>query len=176
MSKNPIKIDKEFNEEDILRRIKRVNESGAKLDAIVNSVVDKYCKELDKFINDVYKIISDKSVDVPDVDIEYMALQLPCLMYFTSDKLEELGIREDISRGIEKETYNEIMLNTEGTVSSKESAAQMASQKDTLITAIHSRAYRKIKARIEFATETLGSLKKVMANRISNRELSSRTT
>lgn len=174
-SSNPLNIGDKLDEEDILRRLKRVDENGSKVDAIVSSIVDSYCKELDKFINEIYKLVSDKSMDVPDVDIEYMALQLPCLMYFTSDKLEDLGLREDISRGVEKETYNNIMLNTEGTVSSRESAAQMASQKDALITAINSRAYRKIKARIEFATETLGSLKKVMANRISNRELSART-
>lgn len=160
--------------EDILRRVKRVEENGQKLDAVVSSIVDSYCKELDEFIKKVYSLISDKNTDVPDVDIEYMTLQLPCLMYFTSSKLEDLGIREDISRGIEKETYNNILLNSEGTVATRESAAQMASQNDALITSINSRAYRKIKAKIEFATETLGSLKKVLANRISDKELSGR--
>ena len=103
-----------------------------------------------------------------------MSLQLPCLMYFTSDKLEDLGIREDISRGLEKETYNNALISAEGKVSEKECIAQMASQHDALITSINSRAYRKIKARIEYALETLGSLKKVLSNRISNKELSNR--
>ena len=65
-------------------------------------------------------------------------------------------------------------MGAEGRVSEKESVAQMASQRDALITSIHSRAYRKVKSRIEFATETLGSLKKVLANRIANKELSSK--
>lgn len=174
MARNIISI-KEVNVEDIMKRINRVDESGQKIEAIVNSIVEKYCGELDKFIQDVYTIISNKEIDVPDVDVEYMALQLPCLMYFTSDFLENLGIREDISRGIEKEVYNKALLEFDGKVSEKESVAQMASQKDALITSINARAYRKIKARIEYALETLGSLKKVLANRISNKELSKRS-
>lgn len=160
--------------DDIIRRINRVEDNGQKVDAIVNSIVSNYCSELDEFVNKIYTIISNKDVDVPDVDIEYMSLQLPCLMYFTSDKLEDLGIREDISRGLEKETYNNALISAEGKVSEKECIAQMASQHDALITSINSRAYRKIKARIEYALETLGSLKKVLSNRISNKELSNR--
>ena len=174
MTKNTIAVN-EIDAQDILRRLNRVDDNGQKIDAIVNSIVDKYCMELDKFITDVYNIISNKEVDVPDVDIEYMTLQLPCLMYFTSDKLETLGIREDVSRGLERESYNKVLLSFDGKVSEKESAAQMASQEDALITSINARAYRKIKSRLEYALETLGSLKKVLANRISSKELSCRT-
>lgn len=163
-----------LNLDEIVKRWNRVDENGQKIDAIVNSIVNKYCGELDEFVNKVYKMISDPKIDVPDVDIEYMALQLPCLMYFTSDKLEELGIREDIARGFEKESYNNSMLSTEGKVAEKESIAQIASQDDSLITSINSRAYRKIKARIELALETLSSLKKVLSNRITNKELTNR--
>lgn len=163
-----------LNIEEIVKRWNRVDDNGQKIDAIVNSIVNKYCNELDEFVNKVYQMISNPKIDVPDVDIEYMALQLPCLMYFTSDKLEELGIREDISRGFEKESYNNAMLNAEGKVSEKESIAEIASQDDALITSINSRAYRKIKARIELALETLGSLKKVLSNRIANKDLSNR--
>lgn len=174
MAKGQINIGNELDVEDIIRRMSRVDESSQKIDAIVASVVDKYCSELDEFIRNIYEIISNKEVDVPDVDIEYMAMQLPCIMYWASNSLEDLGIREDVSRGIEKETYNKALLSVEGKVSEKESAAQMAAQQDSLITAINSRAYRKIKARIEYALETLGSLKKVLANRMSQRELSNR--
>lgn len=163
-----------LNIEEIVKRWNRVDDNGQKIDAIVNSIVNKYCNELDEFVNKVYQMISNPKIDVPDVDIEYMALQLPCLMYFTSDKLEELGIREDISRGFEKEAYNNAMLTAEGKVSEKESIAEIASQDDALITSINSRAYRKIKARIELALETLGSLKKVLSNRIANKDLSNR--
>lgn len=163
-----------LNIEEIVKRWNRVDDNGQKIDAIVNSIVNKYCNELDEFVNKVYQMISNPKIDVPDVDIEYMALQLPCLMYFTSDKLEELGIREDISRGFEKESYNNAMLTAEGKVSEKESIAEIASQDDALITSINSRAYRKIKARIELALETLGSLKKVLSNRIANKDLSNR--
>lgn len=160
-----------LNLDEISKRWNRVDDNGKKVDVIVDSIVNKYCNELDEFLNKVYRIVSNPEIDVPDVDIEYMTLQLPCLMYFTSDKLEELGIREDISRGFEKESYNNSMLNAEGRISEKESIAEIASQDDALITAINSRAYRKIKARIEFALETLGSLKKVLSNRIASKEL-----
>lgn len=163
-----------LNLDEIIKRWNRVDDNGKKVDVVVDSIVNKYCNELDEFVNKVYQIISNPKIDVPDVDIEYMALQLPCLMYFTSDKLEELGIREDISRGFEKESYNKAMLTAEGKVSEKESIAEIASQDDALITSINSRAYRKIKARIEFALETLGSLKKVLSNRITNKELTNR--
>ena len=174
MAKNQISVEG-VSVEELIKKLNRVDENAQKVDVIVNQIVSDYCKKLDEFIENIYTIISNKNVDVPDVDIEYMTLQLPCLMYFTSDKLEDLGIREDISRGIEKETYNSILLSSEGRVAEKESAAQMASQREALITSINSRAYRKIKSRLEFASETLGSLKKVLANRITDKELSQRT-
>lgn len=161
--------------ENIIKKVKRVSDNGQKLDTIVNQIVNNYCSELDDFVNKIYSLVSDKSLDVPDVDIEYMILQLPCLMYFASNKLEKLGLDEDIARGAEKEKYNNILLNTEGKVLEKESAAEMGCQEESLITAINSRAYRKIKERLEYASATLESLKKVLTNRISDKELSGRS-
>lgn len=169
-------VAEELNSQKIIEKISRVDESGQKIDAIVNQLVGNYCKELDEFISKIYTLISDKSVDVPDVDIEYMIMQLPCLMYFASDKLEQLGVREDVARGIEKEKYNSILLSTEGKVLEKESAAEIGCQEETLITSINSRAYRKIKARLEYASNTLESLKKVLTNRISNKELTNKVS
>lgn len=160
--------------DEISTKLEKIDLMGEKIDKIVTSIVAKYCSELDDFVNKAYKLLSNKEVDVPDVDIEYMTLQLPCLMYFASNSLEDLGIREDIARRVEKEIYNNTILSVEGRVSEKESAAQIAIQKDALVTSINSRAYRKVKSRVELALEMLGSLKKVLANRISNRELSNR--
>ena len=172
--KSSLFVADQLDTDKILKKISRVDENGQKLDAIVNQVVSNYCAELDKFIERIYSLVSNKSIDVPDVDIEYMILQLPCLMYFASNKLEQLGLREDIARGAEKEKYNNILLSTEGKVLEKESAAEMGCQEEALITAINSRAYRKIKSRLEYASATLESLKKVLTNRISDKELSGR--
>lgn len=169
--KGSLGIGEGINYEEIVKKLSRVDDSGKKLDSIINSIVNSYCKELDDFISKIYTMISNKDVDVPDVDIEYMILQLPCLMYFLSNNMEDLGIREDIARGIEREKYNEILFNTEGKVSEKESAAQNGSQEESIVTAINSRSYRKLKARLEYASATLESLKKVITNRISDKEL-----
>lgn len=173
MSKSSISIG-DISAEELTMGLEKVDSNSEHIDILVDKLVQKYCGELDNFIRNVYTLISDKSVDVPDVDIEYMIMQLPCLMYFTSDKLESLGIREDIAKGLEKEVYSSVLLKTEGRVSEKESAAQIASQQEALITSINSRAYRKIRARLDYAMETLGSLKKVIANRIANKGLSVR--
>jgi len=162
--------------EEIVKRLSRVNENGLKLDAVVNAVVSELTKDLDEFVASIYKMISDKSVDVPDVDIEYAILQLPCHMYFLSSKMEDLGLREDIARGLERERYNEIFQATEGRVSDKEGAAEVGSQREALVTAVNSRAYRKVKAKLEYASATLESLKKVLTNRISDKELTKRDT
>lgn len=174
--KGSLFISDKLDTEKILKKMERVDDNGQKLDVIVNQVVNSYCSELDEFINKIYSLVSNKSLDVPDVDIEYMILQLPCLMYFASNKLEQLGLREDIARGVEKEKYNDILLKTDGKVLEKESAAEMGCQEETLITAINSRAYRKIKSRLEHASATLESLKKVLTNRISDKELSGRSS
>ncbi|MEG1565411.1 MAG: hypothetical protein RR342_01550 [Bacilli bacterium] len=165
-------IGDQLDLEQLIKKVGRVDENSRKLDTIVSSIVNKYCKELDEFITNIYTLVSDKTKDVPDVDIEYMILQLPLRMYFTSGKLEDLGLREDIARGTEKEKYNNILMKTEGKVLEKESAAELGSQEESIITAINSRAYRKIKARLEYASATLESLKKVITNRISDKELS----
>jgi len=157
--------------QEITKKLSRVDKSGSELDVIVNSIVTQYCKELDDFISKIYSMISDKNIDVPDVDIEYMVLQLPCLMYFLSGKMEDLGLREDVAKGIEKEKYNEILFSAEGKVSEKEGAAQNGSKEEYIVSAICSRAYRKLKARLDYASATLESLKKVLTNRISDKEL-----
>lgn len=169
---NTLYQSEELDIDKLITKLSRVEESGKKIDIIVNQIVNRYCKDIDEFINNVYKLVSDKSVDVPDVDIEYMILQLPCLMYFTSDKLEQLGIREDVARGIEREKYNSTLMRTEGKVSEKESTAELECQEESLITSIKSRVYRKIKSRLEYASSTLESLKKVLSNRICDKELS----
>lgn len=161
----------EIDTQEIESRLERVDKLGIELNEFVDRIVAHCCRGLDEFMAHAYELLSDKEVDVQDVDIEYMALQLPCLLYFASNSLEDLGLREDIARKVEKELYSTTILGTEGKVAEKESAAQIATRQEALVTAINARAYRKVRSNIEFALETLGSLKKVLTNRISNREL-----
>ena len=60
-----------------------------------------------------------------------------------------------------------------GTVADKTAAAELATQNEYITHIAYSRAYKKIKNRMDMAMETLQSIKKVISRRITEMEVSS---
>lgn len=152
--------------------IDKVNINSDKIDEIVNKIVKQYCGPLDELVTQAKTIMDDLNNPPSDEELDSFAMRLPCQLYFTSDAMESLGLKEDISRAAEKEVFNLARAEVTGTVSDKDAAGQLASQYEAITTSVMSRAYKKVKIRTEIALELLSSIKKVITRRISSFEIS----
>ena len=100
-------------------------------------------------------------------------MDLANTLYFTGSAQEDLGIKEDICKAIRQEVYSKAREQATGkTVADKTAQAELIAQAETMTLAIYSRAYKKVKLRMDAGYEMLNSLKKVMNKRITEMELS----
>ena len=92
-------------------------------------------------------------------------------MYFIGEAQEALGIREDVSKAIRQDVYNTAFSAAVGTIADKQANAELSSQSETVANIAFSRAYKKVKIRLDAASEMLQSVKKVMSRRMSEADL-----
>lgn len=137
---------------------------------ISDKLVKEYCEDLDILMNDLRFEITSKEID--DYMLEEYILELANTLYFTGSAQEDLGIKEDTCKAIRAEIYNKTYEDSKGTVAQKNALSELATQQETIVLNIYSRAYKKVKLRMEAGYEMLNSLKKVMNKRISEMELS----
>lgn len=157
-----------LSEEKLQEKLDNVDSNAKKIDEIVAKIVKQYCGPLDDLVNQAKTIMDDLNNPPSDEELDSFAMRLPCQLYFTSDAMESLGLKEDISRAAEKEVFNLARAEVTGTVSDKDSVGQLASQYEAITTAVMGRAYRKVKARTEIGLELLSSIKKVISRRINS--------
>ena len=99
-------------------------------------------------------------------------MNLSTYIYFAGGMCEQLGIRDDISKAVYKETYHSNRANIDrGTVADKDSLAELAAQQEYLTNVCYNRAYKIVKSKVDNAQELLSSTKKVLSSRLSEREL-----
>ena len=99
-------------------------------------------------------------------------MNLSTLIYFAGGMCEQLGIRDDISRSVYKEVYHTARAaQNDGTISDKDSLAELQSQQEQITNICYSRAYKIMKSKVENAQELLGSCKKVLSRRMAEAEL-----
>ena len=151
----------------------KVNNLSNDVVDISNNLVAEYCRDLDNWMttidNDLRK---NNSTSIPNDVIEDYILNLASILYFTGSAQEDLGVKEDICKSIRAEIYNKVRESATGTVADKDTAATLASQTETITLAIYSRAYKKVKLRMEAGQEMLNSLKKIMNRRVAELDLS----
>lgn len=149
----------------------QVEKSGNIIQELSENLVDDYCGELDEEMKKISNMLIC-SQNMTDNEIEFEILNLANILYFTCSAQEDLGIKEDVCKSIRAEVYNKERELAKGTVADKNASAELKAQEETTVLAIYSRAYKKVKLRVEAGYEMLNSLKKVMNKRISEMELS----
>lgn len=165
-------IGKNISENDIMKSV-LVDEGNYKLiERIVDDIVESCCGDLTRKVEEFSKIVMDKNRDLTDTELDYMIMELPCLIYFASDKQESLGLKGDLSKMRGKDLYNRIFVETIGKLAEKEGAAELATQRETLTSEIFSTAYKRVKFKVDIALELISSLKKVISRRIATSEYS----
>lgn len=139
---------------------------------ISDKLVKEYCEDLDSVMYAIQDSYLAKRGDLTDTQVEHYIIELANTLYFTGSAQEDLGIKEDTCKAIRAEIYNKTYEDSKGTVAQKNALSELATQQETIVLNIYSRAYKKVKLRMDAGYEMLNSLKKVMNKRISEMELS----
>lgn len=161
--------EKQKTAESIMQKVDNISDT---IKEISNELVIRYCKDLD----DLMSVIQDElqnNGEITDGELEFHILDLANILYFTGSAQEDLGIKEDTCKAIRQEVYSKAREQATGkTVADKTAQAELIAQAETMTLAIYSRAYKKVKLRMDAGYEMLNSLKKVMNKRITEMELS----
>ena len=155
--------------ESIMQKVDNISNT---IKEISDELVIKYCKSLDDLMSVIREELQDNG-EVTDAELEYHIMDLANTLYFTGSAQEDLGIKEDICKAVRQEVYSKAREQATGkTVADKTAQAELIAQAETMTLAIYSRAYKKVKSRMDAGYEMLNSLKKVMNKRITEMELS----
>lgn len=161
-----------LNSKNVSHLEQRIDENSDLIQVVVDSLVQQYCSDLDEYVDKCRKIVTDSEYPPTTLELDEMVLTLPTLMYYASAAQENLGIKEDVAEAIQQEAFNHTYAITDGTVKDRTAAANLASANETLVAVAYSRAYKKIKQRLDYSMEILQSIKKVMSRRMVELELS----
>ena len=153
-------------------RKETINKNSDLINQLVDEVVRNYAGELDEYIERVTRLIKNNPNKISDDDVEKMTLKIPLFLYSAASGLESLGVDGDIAKAAKQEVLNEAYMKVEGTIQDKTKFAELQSQKEMLIEIVYSRAYKKLKLKIETANSIYSGVKKVMSKRIAELELS----
>ena len=162
----------ETSQQEIEETREHVEVNSAQLDEIVNQIIQPYCKDLDKYVGFIRDCLKDGEQPPTTCELEDFCMNLSTFIYFAGGMCEQLGIRDDISKALYKETYHTSRASIQkGTVADKDRLAELSSQHEFLVSAAYTRAYKTMKAKLDAAQELLSSCKKVLSHRMQEEQL-----
>ena len=161
-----------MTDEKIQEIRERVDLDSNKISEIVNEIIKPYCEELDKYVDFIKSILKDGENPPTAQELDDFCMNLSVYIYYDGGMQERLGIKDDIARALYKEMYHSCRDSIEkGTVSDKDSLAELASQQEALVSVCYKRAYSIMKAKVAAAQEILASCKKIISRRMAEMEL-----
>lgn len=132
---------------------------------IVQRVAGECTKDLDEFMRQTRKALKDIG-SFTDEELIYSITEIPVLMYYTSDLMEELGIKSDSSAALKRERYDAYFALAVGrTIPDKQSETNELIKSEAVVEQAYKRAYKKVQNKLENASQLLASLKKVLSYR-----------
>ena len=145
---------------------------------ISDKLVEAYSHELDELMNRVRADCVD--TEPSDKVLEMYTLELSNALYFVGQKLENIGIKDDLTKMAAKEAYNNAYLQhmEAGDAKKKPTVAELTalseddSKYQTVINSIYSRVYRQVKYKVDAAYEMLSSIRKIISKRMQELQLS----
>lgn len=162
----------EVHKTEIVDVREEVEKHSKLIDDLVKEVITPYCKDLDKYVSFIRNCLKDGENPPTDAELDDFVLNLSTYIYWASGACEQLGVRDDISKTIYKETYNTKRKSLHGgTVADKDSIAELESMQEQITNIVYNRAYKIMKNKVENAQELLSSCKKVLSHRLSEMEL-----
>ena len=173
MANNKEQQPVEKTQEDVLHEIMaKVEDNSAKIEKLVDELVNKYCHQLDELVSMFKDILHDKDNPITEEELDEICLKLPSYLYFIGEAQERFGIKEDIAKSVKMELYNDVHRRTKGTIADKQAASEAATLEEDIVYRAYQRSYKRIKQKLEAAYELLSSIKKVISRRMGEQELS----
>lgn len=149
-----------------------VDKYSKNMDDIVDAIVKPYSKDLDNYVIFIRDCLKDGENPPTNDELDDFCLNLSTLIYFAGCMCEQLGIRDDISKSVWRDMFNNKRSELEkGTIADKDAYAEMESQHEEIVSICYNRAYKIMKAKVGNAQELLQSCKKVLSRRMQETEL-----
>lgn len=149
----------------------KIEERSQPIQEVVEGIVKKYCKDLDRIMETIKKWLSDESDALNDLELEDLMIRIPLFLYDICSSQELVGLQSSIADQIYKEAHSEAFRIARGTISDKNSVADLNTRSEQIEKIIFERAYKGIKLKIEMAVEMLASIKKVQSARMQQYEM-----
>lgn len=150
----------------------QIEGNAKKVNEIIDTIIKPYSKDLDKYVAFIKDCLADGTNPPTDEELEDFCMNLSTYIYFAGGMVEQLGIRDDISKAVYKEMYHSSRASIDkGTVADKDSLAELASQEEYITNICFNRAFKIMKSKVENAQELLASCKKVLTRRVTEMEL-----
>lgn len=152
-----------------------VYEYGDIVERVVDEIVLPEVQDLDNTILDIQDLLADRANIHPE-DLTYFISYLPTLIYFVSDRAENIGIKSDSSSVIRKQKFDDFYLLAKGkTINDKTSETNKLIINESIVESAYKRAYKKIQSRLDIADMMLTSLKKVLQWNMTEIETSNKS-
>ncbi len=172
LKEESVEVQTQSQQDELIHSIiSRVEDNSVKVENVVDELVDEYCHQLDELIAKFKEVLLDNQNPVTEDELDSICLKLPTYLYFIGEAQERFGIKEDISKSIKMELYNEVHRKTRGTIADKQAASEQATQEEDIVYRAYQRAHKKIKQKLESAYELLSSVKKVISRRMGEQDL-----
>lgn len=149
----------------------KIEERSQPIQEVVEGIVNKYCKDLDRIMLTIKKWLADESDALTDQELEDLMIRIPLFLYDVCSNQELVGLQSSIADQVHKEAYSEAFRIARGTIADKNSVADLNTRSEQLEKIIYERAYKGIKLKIEMAVEMLASIKKVQSARMQQYDM-----
>ncbi|MFW6017168.1 MAG: hypothetical protein ACOCRK_12075 [bacterium] len=161
-----------YDDKSIRKVMGDINRHTVKINQLVEEVID--FEELDNYIKKVENKLQDNDM-LSDNELEKITLRLPIYIYWAIEKLETIGIKNDLGELIKQEKYSDSFTNNEGTVKDKENQAELDSLEEEIVEKAYYRAYKKLKGKIRKADGLYKATKKILNKRTAEIDFSKMT-
>ena len=103
MADNISALSHEIDKEKIAKVVERVDLLSREVTEIVDKIVSEACSDLDDYMQGIDEILTNQKNPVTDAQLDDFAFNLSSILYFVAEAQENLGIKEDVSRAVQKE-------------------------------------------------------------------------
>lgn len=167
-----------INEEELSSKSEELKSNLKYYDTLGKPIVDEYSKELDEKVAAIKTYLDNirkYNLDFDVLSLQKMLVDLSTTIYYTNDKLEKLGLLEDMSGIKYKDKFNDSYLTKQGntapgvkyTVEQLKAYADQEALSEKLLNFIYSHSARIIKAKIDSANELLKAISKILSSKIT---------
>ena len=160
---------------------KTIEEDSARFSSMAGEYAKKITKHIDTAMQEAYKALNDNTNTTVSVEyLEKLVLNLSSLLYFVSDKVEEINIRDDVATATAKDAYEKAYLNASAekddkgksirTVAENQSLASQSSKEEEILATIYERASKIVRSKVDAGNEMVATIRKIITLRIKQME------